>query len=412
MYGGGADAKTSSYMLQYRKCGLPSVSISHAQIPDYLMAEIHLETQALIEEQQAYLEKLLIIQVKVYEPQGIEFCHVSIHKTQTIAELTQLSGEHLKISDKFRLRHFDPRLKVMLEEYDAEKSLVDNGIHGFNIFVAEKEPFQQFEPDCVHVRVVVWPSAADADATYSLQDLDNLPFSILKVNPKTQSVRELETQISCLTGIEADSLLILLRHEPLSLNQTPRVEILNMDWARQKLLKDLRTRFDHGHMLFVESGSMANFQNLKWYKAIMGDSEMLKLHVGLKGFSIDQLTIKINKNKTLKELKIKIGEVLDITAEDFTLKRKFVVKELKELSLKLVELGLTDGAMLEATRGSQHVEGFYDLKVNFARILKEEAPLSEDEHITQLIKEEKLFAKKQLGCIKVDSNITLGQFKQ
>jgi len=52
-----------------------------------------------------------------------------------------------------------------------------------------------------------------------------------------------------------------------------------MDWAKPKLIKDLRTRFDHGQMLFVESGNMADFLNLKWYKAIMGDSETYKLHI-------------------------------------------------------------------------------------------------------------------------------------
>ena len=83
---------------------------------------------------------------------------------------------------------------------------------------------------------------------------------------------------------------------------------------------------------------------------------------------------------------------------------------MKELTLKLAELGLSDGAILEAIRGSQHVEGYYELKVNFARILKEQAPLpnENDENIKNLIKEEKLYAKKQLGSIKVESNITVG----
>ena len=66
MYGGGADAKTSSYMLQYRRCGQPAHALARDQIPDYLLAEIEAETQALVKEQQAHLEKLLTIQVKVF----------------------------------------------------------------------------------------------------------------------------------------------------------------------------------------------------------------------------------------------------------------------------------------------------------------------------------------------------------
>ena len=140
MYGGGADAKTSSYMLQYRRCGQPAHALARDQIPDYLLAEIEAETQALVKEQQAHLEKLLTIQVKVFGPEG-DSCLVSLHKTRSVADLAALAAPQLNIAHSFRLRHFDPRLNVMLEQYDEHKSLIDNGIHGFNVFIAEPEPF-------------------------------------------------------------------------------------------------------------------------------------------------------------------------------------------------------------------------------------------------------------------------------
>ena len=66
---------------------------------------------------------------------------MSLHKTRSVADLAALAAHHLNIAHSFRLRHFDPRLNVMLEQYEEDKSLIDNGIHGFNVFIVEPEPF-------------------------------------------------------------------------------------------------------------------------------------------------------------------------------------------------------------------------------------------------------------------------------
>jgi len=92
-------------------------------------------------------------------------------------------------------------------------------------------------------------------------------------------------------------------------NRTPRVELLNIDWCRTKKLSELRSKFDHGMMVFVESGNLKEtpFEKLNWYKSIMAVEEMIKLHVlsnGLGGgFKESFFEIKISQKKTLLELK-------------------------------------------------------------------------------------------------------------
>jgi hypothetical protein len=44
---------------------------------------------------------------------------------------------------------------------------------------------------------------------------------------------------------------------------------------------------------------------------------------------------------------------------------------MKELDLKLVVLGVTNGALLEIIRGKAHVEGKYELAVCFVRLLQD-----------------------------------------
>ena len=54
-------------------------------------------------------------------------------------------------------------------------------------------------------------------------------------------VKDLEQEISKLLDIPVNEVLILLRHEPVTITAVPRIELFNMDWAREKLLKDMRS---------------------------------------------------------------------------------------------------------------------------------------------------------------------------
>ena len=90
MYGGGKDASTSSYMLQYRKCdGSKMPMVEPEMIPDYLRNEIESEHENLIFELKEKKEDLLKMQVKVYEPgeERGEFKTIKAKKSDGFGEL-------------------------------------------------------------------------------------------------------------------------------------------------------------------------------------------------------------------------------------------------------------------------------------------------------------------------------------
>lgn len=100
-------------------------------------------------------------------------------------------------------------------------------------------------------------------------------------------------------------MVILLRHENLY-DKAPRVEFLNMEWARTKKISDLRTKFDHGFSLFVETNDKAaRFDSFKWYQAIMNEANLLKVHVNTESIEglPDVTTVTIHKEKSLADLK-------------------------------------------------------------------------------------------------------------
>lgn len=109
--------------------------------------------------------------------------------------------------------------------------------------------------------------------------------------------------------------------------------------------------------------------------------------------------------------------------DDFNIKRKYVVSEMKEVDRKLSELGLNSGAMLEIVRGQAHLQGEYELKVSLVKLIVEdlnkpiEGQQEEPESITGLVKEgslvyEKLYDKVQLGSLKVKSDSTIENLRQ
>ena len=155
----------------------------------------------------------------------------------------------------------------------------------------------------------------------------------------------------------------MLRHEALTVYQAPRVELFNMDWAKKKKLNDMRTKFTHGYWVFIEQGSIktTKFESLNWYKSIAGEEDLVKLHILGSDFGKPTFEVKLNKKKTLLDLKKKIGGIIDTPPEQFIIKRKHVVRELKENDLKLLELGLNNGSILEIKKGVAHIEGKYEL---------------------------------------------------
>lgn len=77
----------------------------------------------------------------------------------------------------------------------------------------------------------------------------------------------------------------------------------------------------------------------------------------------------MRKSDTLRDLKLEAGEKVGLAPHEFVLKRNNTTKEFKNLNYTLTQLGLTSGAILKVTKGSQHQDGVYELNIHQVSLL-------------------------------------------
>jgi hypothetical protein len=132
---------------------------------------------------------------------------------------------------------------------------------------------------------------------------------LIKIDPDTSKVCDLENQIANTLNIPASRVIILLRHH-FDFNNYLRIEYFNMSWAQQKPLKDLRTKLSNGSILFVEENDPVHtkYEQFNWHVTLTSESEVFKLHVNteaVKGdnedgsWNSDILELAMRKTKTL-----------------------------------------------------------------------------------------------------------------
>lgn len=152
-------------------------------------------------------------------------------------------------------------------------------------------------------------------------------------------------------------------------NSTVRVELYNMDWARAKKVSEMRSKLTHAHCVFVEDNQEKKaFDKLNWYKSMMNETNIFKFFIN---FGESSFAVNINRAKTLGDLKKKIGAEIGLTSDEFNIKRQGVVTVMKDTSLTLLQLGLTNKAIIKVERGSQHEEGVYDIQISLVELVQE-----------------------------------------
>ena len=75
------------------------------------------------------------------------------------------------------------------------------------------------------------------------------------------------------------------------------------------------------------------------------------------------LQVEMKTSNTLLELKQRIGELLNMNPSDFVLKRYRQQREFKNFNSTLVELGLTNGALIKVEKGTPHQDGVYEINI-------------------------------------------------
>ncbi len=116
--------------------------------------------------------------------------------------------------------------------------------------------YELWQDDWLYLRVCLW----EPDTVYDLSDMATVPFTQVVRSSLGDTVEQLENKIMELIGLTR--VVILLRHE--SVGGGVRCEYFNLDWRKQKKLKDC-SKFTHGYCLFVEDSDPAQaFDLFKW----------------------------------------------------------------------------------------------------------------------------------------------------
>ena len=77
----------------------------------------------------------------------------------------------------------------------------------------------------------------------------------------------------------------------------------------------------------------------------------------------------MSKNDTIGDLKVRIGEVLGISTQEFIIKRNPVARELKNLKDKLLQAGVSSGSLIKVELGKPHDSDKFELRIMELTIL-------------------------------------------
>ena len=149
-------------------------------------------------------------------------------------------------------------MKVRLGIFDqyADTLLEIKNLYGRSTLYLELKDadgnFEEFNPNWVHLRIIRW----EEGQSYDYSRPDSFPTQMLKIDPKTETVLQMEQRIAEMLDIPLESLIVLLRHER-AYNSSVATEVYNMDWRRDKLIGDV-SKLEHGKVLYCELGEQGS----------------------------------------------------------------------------------------------------------------------------------------------------------
>ena len=228
-------------------------------------------------------------------------------------------------------------MKVRLGIFDqyAETLLEIKNLYGRSTLYLELKDadgnFEEFNPNWVHLRVIRW----EEGQSYDYSRPDSFPTQMLKIDPKTETVLQMEQRIAEMLDIPLESLIVLLRHER-AYNNSVATEIYNMDWRRDKLIGDV-SKLEHGKVLYCELGVQGQqLTAYSWHQEFQLESERITVSINdiandLEGL-LYNIKISLRKHDPVRRLKEEVGKRFNLDMNEFYLVRHSNDKEIKVLS--------------------------------------------------------------------------------
>jgi Fe2+ transport system protein FeoA len=197
-------------------------------------------------------------------------------------------------------------------------------------------------------------------------------------------------------GMPVHKVIIMLRHER-GLANTVTFEYFNMDWRKPKLVSDFGT-LQHGVTLYVEENDPAvGYDKFHWKQEF--DAEIEKITVNLSTAEDPEdnefpIRIRMDRNDTVKQLKIAISDRISLPISEFYLVRKSNSQEIKDVNKSLASLGFTNGVNIKIIKGHAKNEGVYEVKISVVKIVDDAE------------KDNLIFTTEPIGKLEVSGELT------
>ena len=205
-------------------------------------------------------------------------------------------------------------MKVRLDIFDSyEAKLLElNTLHGRLTldleFKDEEGKFaEEYDSNWLYLRVVKHEEGLNYDWSKS----DSFPSINIRVNPKQETVRQLEEKVAEALDIPFENLIIFLRNEH-GYNSSVSPEYYNLEWRRNKIIKEVSKTLTHGKVLFCEfvvHGERISSYN--WHQEFTSEAERITISVNdaVNDPEASDFNIKISMKKSdpVRKLKEQVG---------------------------------------------------------------------------------------------------------
>ena len=336
----------TAYLLFYiENSEIENIKNLNFKVNENLLNDINEEEEIYRKQIEEEKERLSYINLKINHDNKVDF--IRIKKTET------LKNFKIKIYDLYqidktlegRIIIYDNRKSKILNVFEKEKDeeILENLNFTSNFIYdletkKENEEFEKFDPNDLFVDIILW------NENYLKQNKNEIEknFQKIKIN-KNMNFEELSNNIKNNLNLNNENVynLLIIKKEDYSVNNFNFIEFKKETKGKDFFNNDNLKLYIEINKSFKESSFINYFESkIPNIKVLFNEpisTETLKKikKVTVKSYSFNK-SLEINPKKTIKDLKLEISKILNISIDTFIMKKNsHNGVEIKKLSEKI-----------------------------------------------------------------------------
>ena len=348
---GWSGSSASAYLLVYRKVLRDNIAkVGDEEVPGYIRTAMEEEKMVAFEEAAKRVESLKTLTLRIYHAGKDR--NFLLSREKPFADLLEMALADFNLTEisraDIRLRAYLQSQDTFLDTYDGREhlSLEALKISNYKSFALEiKEPgqqFQDYDPQAITVRIIVWEEDKCACEAMTLADKSANPKRVqIK---KNASLEELTGKLEGMTGIPRDQQVILRRTY---MTSSAQPEVLTAGLNYRKALSDLR--IGESSVLYLETASDGQY---RWAREFDLESHRItiKFNSPADPAAYSQYDLRrklvLDSRSTLRNLKDLIANDLSLSPDTFIIRRGFsrAGLEVRDLDQKISVVNMMNGS--------------------------------------------------------------------